>query len=203
MIDQINNAQFHYSQGCNERLLHIVDYFLTKGIDVNAKDEWGETALMAACRNLNIDVVRLLLENGANVDSECFINIFTEWYSEWDEKIQIQIELSKLLLKKNIDVNIKHNGQTALMYIVQYNSKFELKKQTELLQLILDSGADIDATDDDGKTALMLAIEAKNKYVAGYLLQQDAYVNIKDNAGNTALTYAQKALSEYYLKITQ
>jgi ankyrin repeat protein len=43
----------------------------------------------------------------------------------------------------------------------------------------LDSGADINAQDDEGKTALMYAIESENKYVAEYLLQQNADANIK------------------------
>jgi ankyrin repeat protein len=60
------------------------------------------------------------------------------------------------------------------------------------LQLILDRGADINAKDDEGKTALMFALESKNQYIAEYLLEQGADVSIKDNAGNTTLMYAQE-----------
>jgi len=231
MIDQINTADWQFSEGVTERLFAVIDYFLKNGIDVNVKDEWGETALMAAakygsanivnlllqngarindknnggstaimyaCCRLHLSVVRLLLANGAIADSECFFDIFNQWDLGVDE-IEIQIELFKLLLNENIDVNIRNSeGETALMHIVQANCNYQkepeyfLEKQKELLQLFLDNGANINAKDDNGKTALMYAIESKNKYISEYLIQQGADVSIKDNMGNTALTYAQE-----------
>jgi len=180
LIDQINTAEFHYWQGRNKRLLAVIDYFLKNGIDVNTKDEWGQTALMLACRYLNIDVVKLLLANGANINSECCLEIFAQWDTSVNEiEIQIQIELFKLLWSNNIDVNIRNSkGKTALMYIVQYSDNHEpvllFEKQMELLKLILDKGADVNLRDNEGKTALMYAVESKKYAIEEYLLQQGA-----------------------------
>jgi len=231
IIDQLNAARYHLWHGYEQRLLRITDYFLQNGTNVNAKDEWGETALIAAayhystdltnlliqngakineknnyggtaiytaCNQLNVDVAELLLENGAEVNSDCFLSIFDEWYL-CAEDMQIQLELSILLLNKNIDVNAKDSdGKTALMLIAESGTdrdsihyKKEIKKQIELVEFILDRDADMNAQANEGKTALMFAIEAQNKPVAEYLLDHGADANIIDNEGNTALVYAQ------------
>jgi ankyrin repeat protein len=152
LIDQIKTAEFHCEPECDKRLLVVIDYFLQNGIDVNAKNEWGSTALMAAayygkadianlllqrgakindkdnfgstslqhaCWRLNIEVVRLLLENGAEADSKCLYVFYDRDFGIVGD-IQIGIECLKLLLNKNIDVNIKYRGKTALMYIVSF-----------------------------------------------------------------------------------
>ena len=176
----------------------IVRLLLQNGANVNDKNDYGGTAILTACGELNIEAVKLLLENGAEVDSDCFLYIFDLWDPS-DSEMQIQIELSKLLLDKNISINSKHgNGKTALMYIAEavncnadYYNPTQLEKQTELVQFILDKGADINARDSEGKTALMYAIEAQNKNLAEYLLEQGADANIKDKEGGTALTYAK------------
>lgn len=229
LIDQIEAVRLHESKKRDERLMAVIDYFLKNGIDVNAKDEWGESALMNAvyspdvvnlllqnganvndkdkygttamfhaCVELNIGVTNALLREGAEVDADCFLSIFNEWYLNAEE-MQIQLELSKLLLNRNIDVNAKDSdGKTALMLIAEsgvdrdsIDYKKHLKKQIELIEFILDRGADINLQNNEGKTALIYAVKSKNKFVAEYLLEQGADANIKDNAGNTALTYAQ------------
>ena len=176
----------------------IINLLLQNGAKVNDKNDYGGTAILNACDELNIEVVKLLLANGAEADFGCFIYIFETWDPTVDE-MQIQLELSKLLLDRNIDINSKHgNGRTVLMYMAEavncnadYYNPTQLAKQTELIQFILDKGADINAQDGEGKTALMYAIEAKNKSLAEYLLEQGADANIKDKEGNTALMYAK------------
>jgi len=185
LIDQIKAAEYHFSEGREERLLSVIDYFLKNGIDVNAKDEWGETALMAAAY-YSADIVNLLLKNGAKINDKvnggstalnnacCYLNI----------------DIVKLLLANGAVVDSE-----CIFDIIEQNDSLEIEdieNQITLLQLILDNGADINEQNKKGKTALMLAIEYENKSIAEYLLQQGADVNIKDNEGGTALTYAQK-----------
>ena len=61
--------------------------------------------------------------------------------------------------------------------IVYDNSELFIEKQIELLKLIIDKGADINAKDNKGKTALMLAIESNNKYISEFFIQQYADIS--------------------------
>ena len=55
---------------------------------------------------------------------------------------------------------------------------------------LIAAGADVNAKDDDGKTALMLAAWANSVDIVKLLLAADADVNAKDEDGWTALIYA-------------
>ncbi len=45
----------------------IIEYLLSRHVNINAKDKKGWTALHAAIQEGNIDIIKLLLENGADV----------------------------------------------------------------------------------------------------------------------------------------
>lgn len=46
--------------------LRVAEYLLDEGIDEDSEDRNGETPLMYAVREGNIDMAKLLLKNGAN-----------------------------------------------------------------------------------------------------------------------------------------
>ncbi|MBP5698047.1 MAG: ankyrin repeat domain-containing protein, partial [Alphaproteobacteria bacterium] len=54
----------------------------------------------------------------------------------------------------------------------------------QLCQILIDNGANVNARNDDGTTALM---EARSAAVAKTLIRYRAYVNAKNNRGQTAL----------------
>ncbi len=183
----------------------VVNLLLQHGANINDKDIFGSTAIVRACECLNSDVVKLLLENGANVDSQCFVSLFQRDIIDVEE-LQSIIDLSKVLIDKNININTRNNefegntySSTALMYAASYihdedlepSAKLFSEKQVELLGFLLDNGAEINAVNNEGKNPLMYAIKSKNKRIIDYLLERGADANIKDKVGNTALTYAQ------------
>jgi ankyrin repeat protein len=105
----------------------IANLLLQNGAKINDKNSYGSKSIEYACCGLNINVVRLLLANGVDINSMCLFDIFYQGDLVVDE-IQVQIELLKLLKNKNIDVNIRNGkGKTALMYIVQYSDYAESK----------------------------------------------------------------------------
>lgn len=51
----------------HEGHLQLVKYFLQCGADVNSESIFSETSLTYSCRHGSIEVVKLLIESGANV----------------------------------------------------------------------------------------------------------------------------------------
>ena len=62
---------------------------------------------------------------------------------------------------------------------------------TEAVKSAVESGADVNAKDKDGKTALMYASERGFEDIVRYLLNQKGIdINARDSGGKTALIYA-------------
>ena len=99
------------------------------------------------------------------------------------------LPLVKRLLDNGADVNAKvksrvypcSNGWTALMYGSNY---------PEVVELLLQKGADINARANDGNTALKSAALEGNAEVVKLLLEKGADINATTQHGNTALRTA-------------
>jgi ankyrin repeat protein len=53
----------------------IIERYLGSGWNVNAQAEWGETALHLAAQNGHLEIVKLLLEHGADVNAKTVLLI--------------------------------------------------------------------------------------------------------------------------------
>ena len=97
-------------------------------------------------------------------------------------------EIKELILSKKAKVNYRGDrGYTPLM-----TSSFSGAKK--VLLFLLSCNSNINSVDDDGATALLIAISNKNFKIAMYLIEnicikQNAkrYLNIEDNYGLTPL----------------
>ena len=56
--------------------------------------------------------------------------------------------------------------------------------------MLVEAGADINATDNEGKTALIYTLAEQRTETAKYLIEKGADVNIADNSGHKAIDYA-------------
>src|SRR4029077_16460168 len=118
---------------------------------IEARNEEDATPLMWAAEHGQTEVVRALLERGADVEArdkygytavigaacECAVVDMPETF-----------ESMKLLLAKGAKINAKDKvGRTALMSAA-------FAGRTENMRLLLDHEADVDLKDSDGNTAL-------------------------------------------------
>lgn len=132
-----------------------VEEAIINGTNVNALDNNNQTSLSEAVMRGHINVVKLLLKYGADVNA-------TSRYG-WTALMSaaaynIGTKIAEVLLQNNADVNAKDNrGWTALMVAASNG-------HTETAELLIKYGADVNAKDNDGWTALMMA--ARNGYTA-------------------------------------
>jgi WD40 repeat protein len=182
---------------------------IRKGANVNSRDEDGDTALMvAALRGLDSGTVNSLLANRANVNAKNKENDTALIFAASND----DSEILEALLNKGAHINHQNdNGYTALIMasvdnrrlanarvLVARGADLNLKSDrgetalvtaagggvVELVHLLLEKGARVDARDKNGDTALFKTAKPE---VIRLLLENGADVNARNNNGVTPL----------------
>jgi ankyrin repeat protein len=168
---------------------------IKSGADVNGADAQGETALMyAVARFSDLELVSLLLDRGAGVevyDSDGWTPLM--YAAEFGSSPK---DISALL-ERGADVNARvtggsRKGSTPLMNAVRNTRNL---KPEMMVSVLLAGGADANAQDGEGKTALIWAAanpQAQSFESVTLLLNAGADAGTRDNGGKTALDYAEE-----------
>lgn len=142
-----------------------VKVLLEHGADVNAKEAYkGQTALMWAAAEDHPEVVKLLLEHGA------------------DWKVQSsfrETKIPKLSAASSISP-ISRGGLTAFLFAAREGN-------IETAKVMIEHGVDINQTDVDGTSGLVISIMNKKYTFAKFLLDRGADPNVTDVKGRAAL----------------
>lgn len=166
------------------RYAEIMEYLINQGADLVTQ---GHRALLTAISSNYLEGVKILLNNGVNINAD------PEKYPFLS--VTYNTEIVRLLVKAGINVNqIDFNRKTKLHYAIEHN-------QAELVLILLSAGADVDIADNNGKTPFHYAVEHANRNT-GYVYNK-RYVNIlkellkynpnntiEDNDGKTPHDYA-------------
>ena len=211
----------HYVGKTNDELILAIDsgdeekvtrLLEQPGIDVNVRNIDGETALIRAVENGNIDISKMLVEAGADVNvrnndgntalilasrtgKEAIVEMLLTDNSYWDDD-----GIYRIVMVWGTDVNARNNdGETALIRAVE-NGNIDISK------MLLDAGADVNVRNNDGNTALILASRTGKEAIVEMLLTDNSYwdddgiyrivmawgtdVNAMNNEGETALWVA-------------
>ncbi|XP_041646771.1 KN motif and ankyrin repeat domain-containing protein 3 [Cheilinus undulatus] len=157
---------------------------------VNMTDGNGNTALHYSVSHSNFGVVGLLLDTGVcNVDKQNkagYTAIMLAALSTVKEEDDMAV-VKKLFSQGNVNAKASQAGQTALMLAVSHGRQ-------EMVQALLECGADVNVQDDEGSTALMCASEHGRAEIVKLLLEQSGCdIAIVDNDGSNALSIALEA----------
>ncbi|MGE0207467.1 MAG: ankyrin repeat domain-containing protein, partial [Candidatus Babeliales bacterium] len=94
-------------------------------------------------------------------------------------------EIVKLLLVHNPEINKQDDsGCNALLLALK-----SLYKQ-EIIEMLLDAGADVNMPDKDGMTPFLQAASSSDLSLIKLMLKKGAHVHSQSNDGTTALIYA-------------
>jgi ankyrin repeat protein len=153
----------------------------TNSIDVNRKKEkYGETPLEIACHALNVELVELLIEYGANVNvSDRFGS--TPLHNIVTCSDEQHIEIAKILIKHGADVNgcgDVSNVDELYSYKTPLHYACEEYNDIEMVKLLIDNGADVNAIDANNDTPLHYACKNnQNIEMVKLLIDNGANVN--------------------------
>ena len=163
-----------------------------KKIDVNAQDSLGETALMKAITNGDLETVKSLIEKGADVNIKA--KYATGYTALMLASLEPDIKIIKLLIKKGAEVNA--NDGAVLLWALTSSKNKELK---EIVKLLIEKGADVKGK--NGKLALIRAVKENYIEIARFLITKGADVNVKNKDGMTALQQALKNKNSEMLNV--
>ena len=160
----------------------MIDLLIKYGADVNMQDMRGNTPLMRAIRMQNPVHTAQLLEHGADVAADAGEQIsllcYALKYGALTETIQYLLDLGAEVQPADQSENIP------LICAATHPNK------PKVIELLLAHGADVNATDASGRTALMGVSSAA---VADVLIKHGIDVNARDKNGSSALMYVKRA----------
>jgi ankyrin repeat protein len=175
----------------------LLETLLDAGGDVHALGKDGETLLMTVARGGHVEAARLLLERGAEVDAREL------WHGQtalmW-AAAQGHPAMLRELITHGADVNARSNeeqwerqrtseprdkwlppgGLTPLLFAARENC-------LGCVPVLVEAGADVNATTPDGISAVVIALINGHFDVAGALLEAGTDPNLADYTGRTAL----------------
>lgn len=149
-----------------ENHLEVARKLIEAGADVNVKDDTEQSAYLISTSEVGDDprLLRLTLENGADVESldsyngTGLIRASERGYAE----------IVKELLNTDIDVDHVNNLEwTALLEAIILGDGGS--QHTEVVRLLVDSGADVNLADGDGVTPLEHARKSDYKEIVQIL----------------------------------
>ncbi|KAI7974507.1 hypothetical protein EIK77_008687 [Talaromyces pinophilus] len=124
-------------------------------------------AIVWAARNLEHGEVKLLLENGADVNSAS---------GPWESEVPL---VSPIYQRNDVSLNYEL-GMTALIWAARNGKR-------DMIELLLEYGADLDARSSSGQTAFLASSEAGHEGIVSFLIQRGVNLFAKDSFGESAL----------------
>ena len=197
----------------NQALKGKVDLVLKSislGIDVNFQDEKGVSPLHKAAHYNRLNVVNVLMDNGANADIACH----KKWTALMLASTKGYVPIVQILLQNKADVNcLDLRKSSALHYAAEWGHaavvKLLLKHGARLdtqdedgmtpfhyackegyldvVNILCDSGSNVDQANNSLETPMHLTIKKKSKEIVEELIRRGADIELKDEDLETPL----------------
>ena len=170
--------------------------------DIKIKDIIGETFLSYVVRLMKVDLVKLSINLGINVNDNSDLgqsalsiicNYGLDVCRKKEDKIKERIEIARLLIDSGANVNDNKGGHIAHRPVIHACRQ----GYTEIVKILLEKDIDVNAADDERYTPLMFACQNGDIEIAELLIKKGAKIDTscypyeaKFQRGYTALTFS-------------
>jgi len=169
----------------------VVSNLLARGFDPNTVSLNAEPAILLCLVHDSLKTFELIAKhpktqlNVRNSHGESALMLVS---------LKGHLPLAKLLVSRDADIN--HPGWTPLHYAATGG-------HVEIIQLLLDESAYIDAESPNGSTPLMMAARYGNAKSVQLLLNEGADFEVKNQLGLTALDFAKQGVRPDAVKLLE
>ncbi|CAG0906265.1 unnamed protein product, partial [Cyprideis torosa] len=185
----------HYCTVKGDRAVLLL--LLGRSAVVDCRDEYGRTPLLLACQEGHASQVRDLVNHKADVNAK----ERRGWTPlMWASFAGHEATVEFLVRETNVDLEERENfgGWTALAYAAR-------EDQTQVMRILLDEGAEVDAEDSEGITPLQWACQEGSLESVKLLVEHGADWRRTNDFGVNAVWYslarADLGLSEYFMNL--
>lgn len=177
--DEQNLTPLHVAANLGHK--EIVEFLLKHNADINARDKKDQTPLHLAAENNHLEVIRLLGRHSADMNARNKINL-----------TPLHIALAtgpkhtiRALLECKADVNVEYSdNKHTLLQLAVY------RRDKEIVELLLEHGAHVDAQNSEKSTALHIAVNNGLSDIAQVIIKHGANVNMPNDQMLTPLHLA-------------
>ena len=160
--------------------LAMMQDLITRGVSVDTKDKMGQTPLLIAAAEGQVEAVRLLIQHGATVDSKGPKNVTPLMMGTW----MGHSEVVRVLLEQGANPNWRSkDSMTPLRLACE-------SENAKIVGLLLQAGADVGLDNNDGVSPLTYAAGAGTTQTLKVLLRSGVSLSEPDGPGMRACAQA-------------
>ena len=132
-----------------------VEYLLSKSKNIDALDSNGDTALTLAIKENNVNLVKMIINKGANINIISFINNYSDEYSPlMIASKNGNKEIVNLLIKNGANVNLLNSSSMSALMATTYDRHLITPEQIEVMKILIDAGANPNLSIIENETTL-------------------------------------------------